>query len=165
MTKDEKKLLTEMIQQMREDPLLLQLRDELKIEPEQIPTLLMEFPGTFAYFGTQLAGASSAHDLAANALEQLEAEVEREIRKSPDFNPKATQSWIDSQVTLDERVQTLRKELIRARFIRDVWKIRLKSCEYSIESIFNIGHNNRAEMKNILQASTSSTPINGFRRA
>lgn len=149
MTKDEQIILKALAKEMKDDPLLQELKEELRIDPDKLDELLCNFPGVFAYYGTRYAAAVSSLDTAETVLELLEAETENRLRKSVDFNPKSTQKYIDGLVAMNEDVQTKKAEVIHARFVRDVWKIRLKVCEYSIESICNLGHNHRAQLKNL----------------
>jgi len=121
--------------------------DDLQFSTFSLDKDLGEQPGWYAHYGLIHTHASSLRDAKAQALKDIMAAVEIDIREAiAKSGEKSTEDKIRAKVQLDEAVITARRELAAAeRTAADAAVIK-EAWYHRKEALIAVSANRRAEM-------------------
>lgn len=101
---------------------LKQLEVKLQIDPHSLDTALREHPDLFYKVASELALAISNRDEAKQDLDELEAEVDMEIRaEAARLNEKTTETQILSMRKVDKKVKASNDVFLEKRYDAAKW--------------------------------------------
>jgi hypothetical protein len=101
---------------------LKQLEAKLRIDEHALDIALREHPDLFYKVATELALAISNRDEAKQDLEEIEAQVDMELRKAAAVSDtKTTEKEIESNKKVDKKVKAANDKFLEERFNAAKW--------------------------------------------
>jgi hypothetical protein len=101
---------------------LADLRSKLGIDEHSLDMALREHPDLFYEVASQLALAVSNRDEAKLDLEEVEAEVDKELRRAAAINDdRTTEKEIESNKKIDKRVKIANDKLVKEKYNAAKW--------------------------------------------
>ena len=101
---------------------LKQLEDKLKIDQHALDIALREHPDLFYQVASELALAISNRDEAKQDLDQIEAQVDSELRRAAAISEdKVTEKAIESNKNTDKRVIAANDKFLEERYNAAKW--------------------------------------------
>jgi hypothetical protein len=117
----------------------MSFKDDIKLDVADLDHAALEQPSLCAEWGEKWAQAVLDRDRLKERLTSRRAEIDEEIRKSPESfgneGGKITETWIASKVQLHEDVVSLNQELLEAQYNVNMMSVARDALDHRLKAL------------------------------